>query len=126
MLHQLLWIEALLKFGGGVTLLFAPITAAKIFGLPHANIGFWPRLMGALLIGIAAAIYLEGSSLTQYKHAGLGIAGIAVINIAGILAIIGLIVMRLVKTTRGTITLWTLTATLVLLVLFEIASLPTR
>ncbi|MCB1512198.1 MAG: hypothetical protein KDJ36_14955 [Hyphomicrobiaceae bacterium] len=126
MLHQLLWIEALLKFGGGLVLLFLPITTAKILGLPHANLGFWPRLMGALLIGIAGAIYLEGSSLTQYKHAGLGIAGIAVINISGVMGLVGLIIMRLVKTTRGTLVLWLLCSTLLVLILFEIAALPTK
>lgn len=122
MLHQLLWLEVLLKFSAGIVLLLFPISAARLLGLPHANIGFWPRLMGTLLIGIAGAIYLEGSQLTQFKHGGLSVGGIAVINMAAILGLIGLIIMRLVRTTRGILALWGLVVLLFLLVLFEIAA----
>ncbi|MBU2533169.1 MAG: hypothetical protein KKB37_10535 [Alphaproteobacteria bacterium] len=55
MADQLLWLETLFKGGIGLVMLVAPLTAARLAGLPHGNSAFWPRLFGAALIGIAAA-----------------------------------------------------------------------
>ena len=121
MLHQLLWLETLLKLSAGIVLVLFPISTSRLLGLPHANVGFWPRLVGVLLIGLAGAIYLEGSHLLQLKHGGLGVAGLAFINLVGILGLLGAIIMRLVKTTRGLVSLWALVAVLVVLVLVELA-----
>ena len=122
MVHQLLWIEAIIKFSGGVVLLLIPISAARAVGLPHGNIGLWPRIAGALLIGIAGAIYLEGLHLTQFKHGGLGLAGVAVINITAIFAIATFLVLNLIKTIRGRLIMWSLVTLLMVLVVFEVAA----
>ena len=122
MVHQLLWIETLLKFAGGLTLLFVPMSASRILGLPHGNNGLWPRIVGALLIGIAGALYLEGLKLTQFRHGGLGLAGVAVINLTSIFALAALLVMDLVKTVRGRIAMWGLIAVLTVLAVLEVAA----
>jgi len=120
MVHQLLWIEALLKFGGGLLLLFMPISSARAIGLPHGNIGLWPRLVGALLIGIAAAIYLEGLKLNQFKHSGLGLGGVALINIVAIFSIGTFLAIDLVKTVRARLVLWVLVVLLTILSVLEL------
>jgi len=121
MASQLLWIETLLKFTCGVVLLMAPITAARLLGLPHGNVGFWPRLLGALLAGLAFVIYLEGASGTgggSGRHAGISLTGIAIINATTVAVLLACIVLRLVKPVRGIVVLWS-----IVLVLFGLAVL---
>ncbi len=118
-MHQLLWIETLLKLAGGAIHLIAPLTAIRLLGLPPAGSGFWPRLLGAVLIGIGGAAYIEGA---WDGVRGLGLAGLIVINIAsaavlGAAAVLG----GPSRTRRGTFVLWSLVVALIVLVLFEIA-----
>ncbi len=80
-MQQLLWIETLLKFSAGLMLVLAPLATIKLLGLPPASTGFWPRLLGALLIGIAGALFLEGS---VPGSRGLGLAGCLVINFSAV------------------------------------------
>jgi hypothetical protein len=117
--HQLLWIETLLKLAGGAVLVLAPLTAIKLLGLPPTATGFWPRVLGGVLIGISAATYIEGA---WDGARGLGVAGLVVINIssAAILALTALFGGG-APTRRGSSTLWTLAVLLLVLALFEIA-----
>lgn len=118
-MHQLLWIETLLKVAGGVLLALAPLTTIKLLGLPTPATAFWPRILGGVLIGIGAAAYIEGA---WDGARGLDVAGLIVINVssAAILAIT-LIFGGGAQTRRGTAVLWSLIVLLVVLVLFEIA-----
>lgn len=118
-MQQLLWLETLLKATGGVLLLLAPLTTLRAFGLPSTATGFWPRVVGALLIGMAAAIYIEGA---WPGSQGLGLAGLVAINLtgAGVIALAALM-GRAAPTRRGTFTLWVLVALLLSLSLLEIA-----
>ena len=118
MIQQLYWLETLLKGASGLSLLIAPITLARLFGFPHGQTGLWLRVLGFVLIGIAAAIYIEAS---QTSSRGLGFAGIAIINVAVIIGFFALIMMQQVKTWRATLTLWATIVVLLLLTLFEIA-----
>ena len=56
-MQQLLWLETLLKLIPGLLLALAPLTTLRILGLPRPDTGFWPRLCGALLVGIAGALF---------------------------------------------------------------------
>lgn len=117
--QQLLWLETLLKLSGGVLLLLAPLTTLRAFGLPVATTGFWPRVVGALLIGIAAAAYIEGA---WAGSRGLGLAGLVAINLAGAAVIAAAALLgRAAPTRRGTFSLWVLVALLLALSLLEIA-----
>jgi hypothetical protein len=118
MAQQLFWFETLLKFISGVLLLVAPVSLARLMGLPHGQVGFWARILGLTLIGLAGAIYIEAS---QPSSRGLGFAGLAVINVSAIIAFFALIMTGQVKTWRGTIALWSTIGVLLLLTLFEIA-----
>lgn len=116
MANQLFWLETLLKFAGGVVLLAFPVSIAKMLGLPHGNVGFWARILGVTLIGLAAAIYLEASALSS----GIGFGGLVAINISAIVTIMALLMMKQVKTHRGSAAMWLLVGILILLTLFEL------
>jgi len=49
-------------------------------GLPRTETGFWPRLLGALLIGLAGATFLEGSSPGSR---GLGLQAASLLTFLG-------------------------------------------
>jgi hypothetical protein len=117
--QQLLWFETVLKLTGGIVLVLAPLTAIKILGLPSSANGFWPRLLGAVLIGLSAATFIEGA---WEGSRGLGLAGLIVINILGaaIIAIVGLFGGG-AGTRRGMFTLSALAVLLFVLALVEIA-----
>ena len=119
-MQQLLWLETLLKLVPGLLLALAPLTTLRILGLPRPDTGFWPRLTGALLVGIAGALVIEG---THSGH-GLGLAGAIVINLSGASVLATLLVLERGPTsTRGRSVVWALTCTLVILSVFEIATL---
>lgn len=118
-MHQLLWLETLLKLAGGIVLLLAPLTIIKILGLPPSPGGFWPRIVGALLIGLAAATFIEGA---WTGSRGLGLAGLVILNVIGA-AIVALAALfgDGSPTRRGAFVLWGLVALLLALALVEIA-----
>lgn len=118
-MQQLLWIETLLKLAGGVALLIAPVTIVRLLGLPDPAGGFWPRLLGAVLICLAAATYMEGA---WPGSRGLGLAGCIVVNLGAAAVIAAMAVLGTgVVTRRGRAALWMLVGVLILLALAEIA-----
>ncbi len=118
-MHQLLWLETLLKLTAGAALVLAPLTTIKLLGLPPSASGFWPRVLGAVLIGIGAATFVEGA---WDGSRGLGMAGLIVINIASAAIIAFAAALGGgAATRRGTLALWSLVVLLFVLVLFEIA-----
>jgi hypothetical protein len=116
--HQLLWLESLLKLSIGAILLLVPLTAIRILGLPAAANGFWPRMLGVLLIGIGAAAFIEGA---WEGSRGIGLAGLVIINLlsAAVLAFLGLF-GGAAPTRRGAFALWSAVVLLFVLSLFEI------
>lgn len=119
MAQQLLWIEILIKLAGGLALAILPLTTARLLGLPVGASGFWPRLLGAVLIGLAGAAFIEGGTAGSK---GLGLAGAVVINLISASMLIALLVLeRAAGTGRGRGLLWGLAAGLLVLSLFEIA-----
>lgn len=119
-MQQLLWIETLLKFIPGLLLVIAPLTTLRVLGLHRPDAGFWPRLCGALLLGMAAAIFIEGTA----KGHGLGMAGVIVINLTGAAVLSSLLILEAgPKSRRGTIAVWLTVCALVLLSITEIATI---
>ena len=118
-MQQLLWIETVLKLSGGLVLLVAPRLAIAMLGLPPGAGAFWPRLLGGMLAGMAAALYIEGA---MPGSKGLGLAGVVVINLAAATVVAGQLAIRKVSPSgRGSIILWLLVALLFVLSLVEIA-----
>lgn len=119
MLQQLLWSEVILKGVAGIVLALLPGYASAITGLPNSTGGFWPRMVGALLLGIAGALLLQG---TFPNIRTITPAGLIALNLAGAGMLVTLLVLgKASLTRRGRIALWALTAALALLSLIEIA-----
>jgi hypothetical protein len=118
--QQLLWLETLIKLSSGLLLALAPLTTLRILGLPRPDIGFWPRIVGILLLGLAAALFLEG---TSGGH-GLGLAGVVIIDLAGVAMLATLLVLeRGPSSSRGRAVVWAVICALVTLSVLEIAVL---
>lgn len=115
-MQQLLWLETLLKLSAGLLLLLLPLSTLRLLGLPRPDTGFWPRLCGALLLGIAAASFIEGAA---FGH-GLGLAGSILINLVGI-ALLGaaLVFDGGPATLRGRVVVWLTVCALVFLSVLE-------
>lgn len=119
MADQLLWLETLLRASSGLVLLIMPVAAARVLGLPLPQALLWPRLLGALLVGMAAATLLEGSVSGSN---GLGLGGLVVINLITAAVLVTLLVLqRGSQTRRGKVFLWTLAVALITLGVVEIA-----
>jgi hypothetical protein len=117
MLQQILWLETLLKASGAFVLLLAPLSACHLLGLPKPQTALWPRLLGAVLLGLAAATYAEGIGWD-----GLGLVGLILVNlIAAAVILVLLVLAKAAPTARGSLTLGVLAGLLSLLSLVEIA-----
>lgn len=118
---QLLWIEMLLKGTAGLALFLAPLTMARLLGLPSVQDSFWIRLLGALLVGLATAIFLQG---TRYSSAGIGLGGLFAINLVSAAALTAMLLADTAASTRrGRLILWLLTTLLSILAFAEGVSL---
>lgn len=90
-MQQILWLEFVLKTAAGLTLILVPLTAIRLAGMQKPETGFWPRLLGAVVLGIAAGVFVS----LQYPgaHGGIGPAGLIPINLAGAAAMIAPLIM---------------------------------
>jgi hypothetical protein len=117
--HQLLWLETLLKAGCGLALVVAPVTVIRLLGLSNPGHAFWPRLLGAVLIGCGAAAYIEGA---WPQSRGLGLAGIVIINLLSSGALAAMLMLgAAAPSRRGTFVVWSAVVLLFVLSLVEIA-----
>lgn len=118
-INQLLFLEAVLKGAAGIILVLLPGVAIKALGLAQTPTYFWPRMLGAVLLGMSVASVLEGSLRAK---AGLGLSGSIAINLAAIFVLGShLILARTAPTKRGRLTLWLLVIVLAALSLAEFA-----
>ena len=94
-----------------------------LLGLPPTNTNFYPSILGAVLLGIGAALFLEAAGFAKGIR-GLGLGGAIVINIIGSFVLIcWLIFGSLVIPLKGQIILWTIG---VVVFLIGIAELVTK
>lgn len=120
-MQQLLWIETLLKFSAGIVLVLMPGAIIKLLGLPRTDSGFWPRLLGTVLIGLAGALFWEGRSPGA---GGLGLAGVLIINLCAIVVMVTLLALEAgPPAKRGRGAMWSVVIVLVGLSILEIVNL---
>jgi hypothetical protein len=120
-MQQLLWLETLVKLGCGSLLVLFPTPIIHLLGLAHSPGGFWPRMFGAALIGMAAATFVEG----RFGGAqGLSLTGVVAINLSLALFLIAQLVMQTAAPTfRGRLVVWAVAIALVVMSLIEIGHL---
>jgi hypothetical protein len=119
--QQLLTVEILLKLAGGLALVLAPLSVIKLLGLPRTETGFWPRLLGALLIGLAGAVYVEGRAPGSQ---GLGLLGCVIVNFSAVSMLGGMLALEVgPSSARGRTVVWALVVLLVCLSVLEIVVL---
>lgn len=117
-MQQLLWFETVLKLVAGLLLVAFPLATVRVLGLPPAGSAFWPRLLGAILVGIAAATFIEGA---WDGSRGLGMAGLVLVNLISVTVIALAAMFGSVTTRRGTFVVWGTVVLLFVLALVEIA-----
>lgn len=73
-------VDAAVNLALGVPLLLAPRAIARSLALPEATQTFYPRVLGAVLTGIASALLVERRRVGSTEPVGLGTGGAIVIN----------------------------------------------
>ncbi len=97
MVRDLLLVEVIVKAVVGGLLFLVPRSLARLLGLPAVGETFWPRLLGALLVSLAVATFLE---VQLASRSGLGLTGQVAVNLGTVLALLGLLIMGRAGTTR--------------------------
>jgi hypothetical protein len=96
------------------------LTAIRVTGLSKPETGFWPRLLGALVLGISAAVFVTLAH--PEARGGLGPAGLIPINLAGAAGMIAPLIMgTAAPTRRGRLFVFLNAIVLLVLAFLEIA-----
>lgn len=78
---RLLEVDAILNLVLGIALLLVPRQTIDFFGLPPADTVFYVTVLGAVLLGIGIALWIERRDDEDWR--GLGLAGAIAINVLG-------------------------------------------
>ena len=105
-------------------LMFSP-KMADYFGVPSANINFYPNILGAVFLGITIALIIESyRNPEKDKSIGLGLVGAICINLCGgIVLLLWLISGNLHLPLRENLFLWTLDLILLLISTVELLNI---
>jgi hypothetical protein len=118
----LLLIDSIVNLLLGFILLLFPIGIIDFLGLPQTSTNFYPSILGAVIVGIGLALYIEYAG-HEKQIRGLGLGGAIVINMVGSLALIfWLIFGSLTIPLRGQITLWIVGVVVLFIGIAEIAA----
>jgi hypothetical protein len=111
----LLILDGLINLCLGVLLLLFPRGFLRTLGLPIAETPFYASILGAVLVGISLALFIERLS-KRAGIRGLGLAGAVSINLTGGLVLaLWLVLGDLGLHLQGYIFLWALVFILVVL-----------
>ena len=117
---KLLLVDALINLILGILLATFPRSVVDLLGVPHSDARFYPSILGAVLIGIGVALVIEYFRKPN-GPAGLGLHGAIAINLCGAFLLAGwLLGGNLDIPLRGQVFLWTITAILIVISLFEL------
>ena len=118
-----LWlsIDSLINLLLGALLVVFPRDLVSFLGLPQAGSAFYPGILGAVLIGIGIALWMERGT-DRAGGRGLGLGGAVVINLCAALVLAAwLLFGDLSLSARGSGFLWGIVAVLIVVSLAEIA-----
>jgi len=122
----LLVIDGVMNILLGTLLLLFPAGVLDLLGLPETSTHFYPSILGAVLVGIGVALFIEVHGARR-PVTGLGLAGAIAINIFGGGALlVWLLVAELDMPTRGHIVLWCVAVAVLTIGVFELLARPWR
>ena len=120
----LLTIDAVINFLLGILLLLTipfPEQIPRFLGLPAVGQPFYTSIFGAVLFGIGIALVLENIRKNSRQMVGLGLGGAIAINLCGgAILIAWLIFGDLQIPIQGTIFLWLIGLTLIIISFLEL------
>ena len=87
----LLTVDGIVNLILGILLISFPAWLVKILGIPAAP-RFYPMILGAVLLGISIALFLERGILGR-RGSGLGLDGAVAINLCGGLVLASLLLL---------------------------------
>jgi len=117
-----LLIDGLINLLLGILLLSFPAVLVDVLGLPPFQGTFYPTLLGAVLLGIGIALFIQRHGKRE-GMTGLGIAGAIAINVCGVgVLLFWLVVGDLRIPVRGRVILWAVAIVVLLIAVVEAAS----
>lgn len=120
--NALLLIDGLVNLLLGLILLLYPAGLGDALGLPTFQSGFYPTVLGTVLLGIGLALLIERYG-AERSMTGLGVAGAIAINLCGGgVLLLWLVVGDLAIPIRGRVVLWIVAVTVLLIGLVETVS----
>jgi hypothetical protein len=121
-LKIILFLDGVINVILGLLLLPASDGIASFLGVPSVTPGFYPSILGAVLLGIGIALLIETFKKQQHIS-GLGLYGAVAINLCGGFVLsLWLIWGELDILLHGRIFLWILVAVLIILSIIELIS----
>jgi len=118
----LLTIDGVVNLILGAILLLFPSGLAELLGLPPTNTYFYASILGAVILGVGVALFLELYGVRAHVR-GLGLGGAIAINLCGGGALLlWLLAMPLCIPLRGKILLWLVAGIVLAIGLVEIAA----
>jgi hypothetical protein len=111
----LLLVDSLINVVLGVLLIPFPTRLVELLGVPKSDTSFYASILGAVLLGIGIALFLEWRRKSQ-SFIGLGLGGAIAINLCGGIVLAGwLLFADLDIETQGSIFLWALVIILIVI-----------
>lgn len=121
----LLAVDSIINVVLGVCLLALPGPTIAFFGLPPSGGHFYVTLLGAVLLGVGIALWIERRGRGRWR--GLGLAGALVINGLGAgTVLVWLLLDPFDLPTRGYVVLWSVALIVLGTALAELAALLRR
>jgi hypothetical protein len=113
--RYILLLDSAINFILGLLLIAYTPRLARTLGVPVAESGFYPNILGGIFIGIALALLAESLKKSP-DTSGLGLLGAICINLCGAAVLLfWLILGNLNLPPRGVIFLWSLDILLIVL-----------
>lgn len=108
----MLLVDAVISLVLGLFLLVFPARVVELLGLPPADTMLYPGVLGAVVVGIAIALFLEWKRKPQGR-VGLGLGGAVAIDLSAALFLAGWLLFGAAHVpARGRIVLWAIVAVL--------------
>lgn len=120
--RTLLAIDSIINVALGICLLAIPGATIEFFGLPETDTYFYVTVLGAVLLGIGIALWIERRNEDPWR--GLGLVGAIVINTLGAGAVVvWLLLDPFALPTRGYVVLWSVAVIVFGMGLVQLAAL---